>query len=62
MRWLILLVVLASFAARADEGLWQLVAGGGQVLFVRHAATSGEVLVLTPSGEGFRVAGRLAVP
>lgn len=40
MRWLALLLALASFAAQANEGLWNLVSSGGQVLFVRHAQTT----------------------
>lgn len=40
MRWLVLLALLACAPAGADEALWQLVAGGGQVLFVRHAETT----------------------
>jgi hypothetical protein len=36
---LVLLCVLAP--ARADEALWKLVQGGGQVLFLRHAAPPG---------------------
>lgn len=41
MRWLLpLLACLLGSAAHADEALWKLVAGGGQVLFVRHAETT----------------------
>jgi broad specificity phosphatase PhoE len=40
MKWLFVLAVLASHAASADEALWKLVAGGGQVLFIRHAETT----------------------
>ena len=40
MKWLALLLALGSFAALANEDLWTLVAGGGQVLFVRHGATA----------------------
>jgi broad specificity phosphatase PhoE len=40
MKWLLVLVVLASSAACANESLWQQVAAGGQVLFIRHAETT----------------------
>ena len=40
MRWLALLLTLAAFSAQADEALWKLLAGGGQVLFVRHGQTT----------------------
>ena len=40
MRWLALLLALAAFSAQGDEALWNLLAGGGQVLFVRHGQTS----------------------
>lgn len=40
MKWLLLLAALACSAAKADEALWKLVAGGGQVLFIRHAETT----------------------
>ena len=40
MRWIFLLAALLAPAAQADEALWKLVAGGGQVLFVRHAETT----------------------
>jgi broad specificity phosphatase PhoE len=40
MRWLALLLALAAFSAQADEALWKLLAGGGQVLFVRHGQTT----------------------
>jgi len=40
MKWLALLATLASFAVQSDEALWKLVAGGGQVLFIRHAETT----------------------
>jgi broad specificity phosphatase PhoE len=41
MRWLVLAAcVLFGPAAQADEALWQLVARGGHVLFVRHAETT----------------------
>jgi broad specificity phosphatase PhoE len=40
VKWLVALACLFGPAAHADEALWQLVAGGGQVLFVRHAQTT----------------------
>lgn len=41
MKWFLLAAcVLLGPAAQADEGLWKLVAGGGHVLFVRHAETT----------------------
>lgn len=40
MKWLLVLLVLASSAACANESLWQQVAAGGQVLFIRHAETT----------------------
>lgn len=41
MRWFLLATcVLLSPAGQADEALWTLVAGGGHVLFVRHAETT----------------------
>ena len=40
MKWLLVLACLLAPAAHADEALWKLVAGGGQVLFVRHAETT----------------------
>lgn len=40
MRGFALLLALAAFSAHADEALWKLLAGGGQVLFVRHAETT----------------------
>ena len=41
MRWVLLAAcVLLGSAAQADEALWQLVARGGHVLFVRHAETT----------------------
>jgi broad specificity phosphatase PhoE len=40
MKWLPLFAALALSPAHADEALWQLVAGGGQVLFVRHGQTT----------------------
>lgn len=38
-RWL-LLALLAVPAAHADEALWSLLKGGGQVVLVRHALTT----------------------
>lgn len=40
MKWFVLLAFVASSAACANEALWQQVAGGGQVLFIRHAETT----------------------
>jgi len=40
VRWIFLLAALLAPVAQADEALWKLVAGGGQVLFVRHAETT----------------------
>lgn len=40
MKWLCAIALFASFPAHADEALWKLLAGGGQVLFVRHAQTA----------------------
>lgn len=40
MKWLFLFACLLGPAAHADEALWKLVAGGGQVLFIRHAETT----------------------
>lgn len=39
-RLLVLLGLLWPAAAQADEALWALLRGGGQVLFVRHASTT----------------------
>jgi phosphohistidine phosphatase SixA len=39
-RLLILLGLLWPAAAQADEALWALLRGGGQVLFIRHASTT----------------------
>jgi broad specificity phosphatase PhoE len=36
---LLLLVALVPASAHADEALWHLLRGGGQVLFIRHAST-----------------------
>ena len=36
----LLATLLTTSAAQADEALWKLVAGGGQVLFVRHSETT----------------------
>ena len=38
-RWLLMLV-LAIPAAHADEALWSLLKGGGQVVLIRHALTT----------------------
>ena len=35
-----LVMLLLAQSARADEGAWKLVQGGGQVLFIRHASTT----------------------
>ena len=35
-----LVMLLLAQSARADEGAWKLVQGGGQVLFIRHATTT----------------------
>ncbi len=40
MKWFFLLCALTCSAANANEALWKLVAGGGQVLFIRHAETT----------------------
>jgi phosphohistidine phosphatase SixA len=42
MKRLLVLALLAtlSLAAHADEALWNLLRGGGQVLFIRHASTT----------------------
>lgn len=40
MKWLLVFACLLGPAAHADEALWKLVEGGGQVLFVRHAETT----------------------
>jgi broad specificity phosphatase PhoE len=40
VKWLLVLVVLASSAVCANESLWQQVTAGGQVLFIRHAETT----------------------
>lgn len=39
-RLLCLLLWVCATTAQADEALWQLLRGGGQVLFVRHATTT----------------------
>ncbi|MGH8720564.1 MAG: histidine phosphatase family protein [Burkholderiales bacterium] len=39
MRWLVIVVALAAFPAKADEALWKAVQQGGHVLFIRHALT-----------------------
>jgi len=38
-RLLLFLACLLPLSAHADEALWNLLRGGGQVLFVRHAST-----------------------
>lgn len=40
MKWLLVLACLLAPAAHADEPLWKLILGGGQVLFIRHAETA----------------------
>jgi phosphohistidine phosphatase SixA len=37
--WLVVLLLAVAGSARADEALWSLLQGGGQVVLVRHAAT-----------------------
>lgn len=39
LRWLLAGVLAGAGAAHADEPLWALLRGGGQVVLVRHAAT-----------------------
>lgn len=51
MRGIALLLALAAFSAHAEEALWKLLAGGGQVLFVRHGQTTPGV----GDPEGFRL-------
>ena len=48
---LLLLVAFLPAAAHADEMLWQLLRGGGQVLLIRHASTEPGV----GDPEGFRL-------
>jgi phosphohistidine phosphatase SixA len=43
MKWLTLLLALAAYSAQADEAMWKLLAGGSQVLFVRHGHTTAGV-------------------
>jgi len=43
VKWLLLLAIAACSAACANESLWQQVADGGQVLFIRHAETTSGV-------------------
>jgi phosphohistidine phosphatase SixA len=50
-RLLVLLGLLLPAAAQADEALWTLLRGGGQVLFIRHASTTPGV----GDPEGFRL-------
>ena len=40
MRAVLAVLLLAALTAHADETLWKLVQGGGQVLFLRHAETT----------------------
>ena len=40
MKWLFVFACLLGPAAHADEALWKLVTGGGQVLLIRHAETT----------------------
>jgi broad specificity phosphatase PhoE len=40
VKWFLVLACLLVPAAHADEALWKLLAGGGQVLFIRHAETT----------------------
>jgi broad specificity phosphatase PhoE len=51
LRALALLLLVASFSAQADDALWKLLVGGGQVLFLRHAETTPGV----GDPEGFKV-------
>lgn len=39
LRWLLVGALLAPAALRADEALWSLLRGGGQVVLLRHAST-----------------------
>ena len=48
---LLLLAALLPAAVHADEALWKLLQGGGQVLFIRHASTTPGV----GDPEGFRL-------
>jgi hypothetical protein len=40
IRWLLVLIAIAAWPAKADEALWQALQQGGHVLFVRHARTT----------------------
>ena len=40
IRFLVLFLVLGISSAQADEPLWKLLKGGGQVIFIRHAITT----------------------
>jgi len=40
MRWLLVLIALATLPAKADETLWQALQQGGHVLIIRHALTT----------------------
>ena len=39
-RWLALFIVLFSATAFADDKLWSLLEGGGQVVLIRHGVTT----------------------
>jgi hypothetical protein len=54
VRWLLVLIAIATLPAKADEALWQALTG-------EHPAM-GEVPVLKPDSSGLRVAGRLSMP
>lgn len=73
MRWLLLALTIAFSPAHADEALWQAVRGGkDNLVLVSHGSTAlaltgehpgmGEILVLKPESQGFRVVGRLSLP
>jgi phosphohistidine phosphatase SixA len=40
LKWLLLFAALVSAEASADEKLWSLLQGGGQVILIRHAVTT----------------------
>ena len=40
MRIALLLLLGIAFPAKADESLWQLLKGGGQIVLIRHAVTT----------------------
>ena len=60
-------LLIAPTCARADDTLWTLLKGGGQVVVIRHATApgtfdppgTGEMVVLTPKGSDFTIAGRI---